>query len=217
MREDRFRNNSDLLDKTTFQEFKEINKSRLKNVEWLLENELTKREKEVLKIIKTFVEELTESFEWIFNDLIDEYQRRGNKFSSKLSMYLDESRTDIVNHKCPKFQIANGTKAKKLLTDLGLEEYEMDTETFIVNFQLPTPMAQWWWDHGGKSTCGTFYDDHMENNSVIGWGDMYRKCMQTVHGVYGYYENEKGLWLDRVNGLRQHDKERYYYVWEANI
>lgn len=37
--------------------------------------------------------------------------------------------------------------------------------------------------------------------------------MPVIWEMRGYYEDEKGLSFDRLNGVGEHDPEKFYYVW----
>jgi len=41
--------------------------------------------------------------------------------------------------------------------------------------------------------------------------------MPVVWRNRGYFEDEKGLFLKRINPPGQHDPQQYYYLWEAEL
>jgi len=83
----------------------------------------------------------------------------------------------------------------------------------LLVFQLPKPLAQFWWK-GGADSWGNLAEDI--NDTAIEWGHFYRELMPVVWETQGRHENESGLYFQRVNDIGEHDPKKYYYIWEIS-
>ncbi len=198
----------DIWDIETFDEIKERIEQVSPNVKELIsENELKLEAKKCLKKTRTFCKELSQDFKQTFLSLIDQYRQERRQISQKIVDYLLEK--NIV---LPNFTIASKKQAKALLKEYELGG-EINEESLLLIFQLPKPLAQFWWK-GGADSWGELAEDI--NDTAIEWDHFYRELMPVVWETQGRHENENSLNFNRLNGFSQHDPKKYYYIWELS-
>jgi len=143
---------------------------------------------------------------WKEFDALVQYRDGGGE---KIREYLREKGLD-----CPKFKLRFGESAKEMLRTLDLKKdwlSDSEIERGVLLFQLPKPLAQYWrkgigeWGEGGV--------DVSDQPPVIPWGTIYRGVMQSLWDMETYWKEDKGLVLDRINRVGEHDSAQYYYVW----
>lgn len=160
-----------------------------------------------LEKIRTFCNELSDDFQRIFTSLLEEYQKE-HQMPQKVFDYIREK--ELLS---PSFTTAVGEPAQMLLEKYNLPR-EIKKEQILLVFQLPKPLAQFWWK-GGDDSWGE--EGQRVGGMVIEWGHFYRELMPLVWQAQGRHENENGLDFERVNGLGQHDPKEYYYVWKVSV
>ncbi len=198
----------DIWDIETFDDIRQRIKQLSPNIKELVsEEELNVEMKKCLKKTRTFCSELSEDFRQTFLSLLEQYRQGRRHISQKIVDYLLEK-----NFVLPNFTIARSEQAQILL-----EEYELDGEineqNLLLVFQLPKPLAQFWWK-GGSDSWGDLAED--VKDTVIEWGHFYRELMPVVWGTQGRHENENGLNFYRFNGAGEHDPKKYYYIWKIS-
>ena len=171
-----------------------------------LERVSKEMEQELLPILYNFCKDISKRVKDSFLALLESYLEQG-RFSRRMFNYLLEK--GLIY---PSFIIANGSQALDLLHHYGFKDVKVNPENIIVTFQLPKAVAHFWWK-GGVNTWGEQAKDL--GGMVIEWGDFYRKLMPYVWETIGYYENEEGLDLCRINACGEHDPHNYYYIWEV--
>ncbi len=205
-----FKNSDDvlgecILDFETFYNIKYNIREISPNIEELSDEKvLDAKMKRSLFKIRKFCKELTKEFRDTFLMLLDQYRYERRYISQRIIDYLLEKEFIL-----PKFKIAYGRKIPELMKYINLK-YEHHSSDILLVFQLPKPLAQFWWK-GGAYSWGSLAED-MED-IVIEWGHFYRELMPVVWELQGFYENEVGLYFCRVNRVGEHDPKKYYYVW----
>jgi hypothetical protein len=171
-----------------------------------------------LELSREFCEVLSKNFQAKFQEILVEYKKNQKLLSDKIIDFLKEKELDL-----PKFALHSSMVAEELLdNDLGLEDYNgcIDYEIknregkIIIVFNLPKPLAQFWWK-GGTESWGSAGADI--EASGIEWGDFYRELMPTVWETQGLYANEKGLNFERINFVADHKPDKYYYIWQVSV
>lgn len=175
--------------------------------EYIDEKDLILEAEECLDKTREFCEKLTELFKQEFIELLKNYIKEKRTISKPILDYLKEKKFDL-----PKFTITHGTEAQNLLEKYGFRLHSYKNKVILV-FQLPKPLANFWWK-GGIESWGTKAVDIQ--GSAIEWGHFYREIMDVVWGAVGFYECEKGLNFDRINSGGEHDPKNYYYIWEMS-
>lgn len=112
----------------------------------------------------------------------------------------------------PNFTIASKNQARALLKEYRLYG-EINKQSLLLVFQLPKPLAHFWWK-GGTDSWGDLAED--VGGTVIEWGHFYRKLMPVIWEAQGRHENENGLLFYRLNDFGEHDPTQYYYVWKIS-
>jgi len=202
------KNPEDIWDIETFDDIKQrIEQFSPNTTELLSEEELTAETKRCLEKTRTFCNELSDDFKQTFLSLLEQYRRERRQISQKIVDYLLEK-----NFVLPNFTIANRKQAEVLL-----EEYELGGEineqNLLLVFQLPKPLAQFWWK-GGADSWGNMSVDIKDQ--AIEWGHFYRELMPVIWETQGRHENESGLDFYRMNSVGEHDPKKYYYIWEMS-
>lgn len=203
-----FKNPEDIWDIETFDDIKQRIEQLSPNIKELVsEEELTIEMKRCLEKTRTFCNELSEDFKQTFLSLLDQYRKERRQISQKIVDYLLEK-----NFVLPNFTIANKEQAQALLEEYGLSG-EVNEQNLLLVFQLPKPLAQFWWK-GGADSWGDLAEDI--NDTAIEWGHFYRELMPVVWEEQGRHENESGLDFQRVNGVGEHNPKKYYYIWKMS-
>ncbi|OGF30207.1 hypothetical protein A2533_05195 [Candidatus Falkowbacteria bacterium RIFOXYD2_FULL_35_9] len=201
-----FTNDDDIFDSTTFEqiarELKESDFYILQNVDSV---KLSAEQRRLYEQVKQFCLETSAEFKQEFVLLLDRYKDKNKVLSDKIIEFLVKNKIDV-----PKFELLNGVAALKALKTSKLETHDIAPNDLIVIFNLPTPLAVYWWK-GGVEEWG---DSSVKiDGQIIEWGLFYRRLMNVIWGMQGYYENEKNLKFERLNEPCQHDPKNYYYVW----
>ena len=208
MTEEGLKNSQDIWDLKTYDEIKnEIEKISPNIKELVEEHELNAETKRCLDKIRAFCSELSEEFRQTFLVLLEQYRKERRQISQKIVDYLLEKNFDL-----PNFTIAYREKAQELLKERGFD-VEINDQSLLLIFQLPKPLSQFWWK-GGVDSWGDLSEDMQ--GAVIEWGHFYRELMPVVWEKQGYYENESALDFYRINGVGEHDPQKYYYIWEVS-
>ncbi len=204
MEQEGTRNIEDILD---LNENREERKTP-QNIKILIENSQTSEKKQdCLEKTKSFCTELTTEFENTFLFLLNEYSNNRREIPASIKHYIEEK-----NFNLPSFLIADAEASKDILTGFNFFDSYIKKENLLLVFQLPKPLAQFWWKGGAYSWGDNSVDIQ---DTAIEWGHFYRELMPVVWENQGYYENEIGLNFYRINDIGQHSPNNYYYIWEV--
>ncbi|OGL77622.1 hypothetical protein A3J43_03435 [Candidatus Uhrbacteria bacterium RIFCSPHIGHO2_12_FULL_54_23] len=163
-RDEGLKNVDDIFDLSSFESIKaELAREETSVQEYVNPDALEQEQKALLHDIREFVHESAKSFKEGFKDLLCSYvygpPDRRRKISPTIVEFLREKKFDA-----PLFQIADSQAACDILRDCGQEpglEYikrsMIGRHHFLVLFQLPKPVAQYWWKGGGglMGGCGS--------------------------------------------------------------
>jgi hypothetical protein len=161
-------------------------------------------DKEFLNNVRILAEDLSSVSRKHFLTSLSQ-KRRERKISQKFLDFNIEKELDL-----PKITITNGKKAQEMLEELGFED-RISPENIILVFQLPKPIANFWWK--GKSRLNTSWEKET-NGIVLEWGKIYRGLIPTVWELINKYEEEGNLEFWRINEIGEHSADEYYYIWE---
>lgn len=202
------RSQEDIWDLGTMDRVKTEIKNKKPDIkENLREHSLSPELKSCLDKTKIFCNELAEEFKQKFLSLLDQYGNERRQISPKIVEYLLEKKFDI-----PNFNIAYGSRAKELLEEYGFSD-EINDQSLLLVFQLPKPLAQYWWK-GGTESWGSMAED--VEGAAIEWGHFYRELMPIIWEAQGRHENESGLAFNRINNVGEHNPKKYYYIWKIS-
>lgn len=206
-REEGFRNQEDIWDPTTLQDITEIITDTPVNIHALVDSLLYDETVRKFKRIFKFCEDLSEDFRKNFISLLEKYNRERRPISPQILNYLSKK-----NFILPTLTIADQDNAGPLLSEYRLFGEEIKPNNFLLTFQLPKPLAKFWWK-GGNAWDGSA---EIIDDTSIEWGHFYRELMPVVWSHQGCSENHKNLTFRRVNQINQHDTDKYYYIWEIS-
>jgi len=167
------------------------------------EASLTPEQLESLEKVRTFAQSTSKAYRTVMRLLMAGYQQKNPNFTDKMIQKMKERGYDV-----PDFSIHGSQSAQEFLSqrsELGIDSF---SDNFLVNFQLPKPLAKFWYKGGNGSKSQPVKDGEIE------WGHFYRMCMPIIYN--GVDRSQKsGLYLNRLNSFGQHDPKQYYYLWEA--
>lgn len=164
---------------------------------------LTQEQLDHLNKVRTFAQNTSRVYRTAMRLVMRAYQQKNPKFLDKILQKIMERGFDV-----PEFSIYGSQAAQGFLQEheeLGIDEF---SENFLVNFQLPRPLAKFWYKGGDGKLSQPVKEGEIE------WGHFYRTCMPVIYsGVDRAHMS--GLYLNRLNQFGQHDPKKYYYLWEA--
>ena len=167
------------------------------------ESSLTPEQLEHLKKVRSFAQGTSKVYGTAMRLLMRGYQQKNPNFTDKMIEKMMERGFDV-----PEFSIYGSQAASEFLSEreeLGIDGF---SDNFLVNFQLPRPLAKFWYKGGDGSKSQPVKEGEIE------WGHFYRMCMPVIYSGVNRSQMS-GLYLNRLNQFGQHDPKKYYYLWEA--
>ncbi len=167
------------------------------------EANLTPEQLENLQKIRSFAQGTSKVYRTAMRLLMTGYQQHNPKFTDKMMEKMMERSYDV-----PDFSIYGSQAAQEFLSqqpELGIDGF---SDNFLVNFQLPKPLARFWYKGGSGSKSQPVKEGEIE------WGHFYRMAMPVIYSGVDR-AGMSGLYLNRLNGFGQHDPKKYYYLYEA--
>lgn len=167
------------------------------------EADLTPEQLEHLQKIRSFAQGTSKVYRTAMRLLMTGYQQHNPKFTDKMMQKMMERSYDV-----PDFSIYGSQAAQEFLSqqpELGIDGF---SDNFLVNFQLPKPLARFWYKGGSGSKSQPVKEGEIE------WGHFYRMAMPVIYSGVDR-AGMSGLYLNRLNGFGQHDPKKYYYLYEA--
>lgn len=167
------------------------------------EANLTPEQLENLQKIRSFAQGTSKVYRTAMRLLMAGYQQHNPKFTDKMIQKMMEHHHDV-----PDFSIYGSQAAQEFLSqqpELGIDVF---SDNFLVNFQLPKPLAKFWYKGGSGNKSQPVKDGEIE------WGHFYRMAMPVIYSGVDR-AGMSGLYLNRLNGFGQHDPKKYYYLYEA--
>ena len=169
--------------------------------------ELTPQEKERLDKCIDFAISVTASFKSDFLFLLEQYNKQHPVLTEQIYKYAREH----DGFSLPEFKILDSKSAEKFMDSFGWQGSRPAEGEFLLVFQLPKFLANFWWKSGRTSSEKRPANQH----SQIDWGDFYYGLIPIVWGEIEEYEYEHNLRLRRINDIGQHDQKNYYYMWSV--
>lgn len=122
---------------------------------------------------------------------------------------------EFINQKnfdTPSFLVADYTNSRQLLDSIDKPDLNIDPEALLVVFNLPKPIANWWYK-GGEQEWGNVATPIGED--IVPWGLLYRRLMLPVWDNLDLSSNLYKLYIQRLNDIADHQKDKYYYIWQV--
>lgn len=167
------------------------------------EADLTSEQLDHLGQIRTFAQGTSKVYRTAMRLLMKGYQQHNPNFTDSMIQKMMERSYDV-----PDFSIYGSGAAQEFLSnqeELGIDAF---SDNFLVNFQLPRPLARLWYKGGNGSKSVPVKEGEIE------WGHFYRMAMPVIYSGVDR-AGMSGLYLNRLNGFGQHDPKKYYYLYEA--
>lgn len=167
------------------------------------EADLTPEQLEHLEKVRDFAQNTSKVYRTAMRLLMKGYQQYNPNFTDKMMQKMMERGYDV-----PDFSIYGSQAAADFFAqqqELGVDGF---SDNFMVNFQLPKPLARFWYKGGSGSKSVPVKEGEIE------WGHFYRMCMPIIYSGVDR-AGMKGLYLNRLNQFGQHDPKKYYYLWET--
>lgn len=168
-----------------------------------------RQKEDLLLVVNEFVEETGEEFTKDLDSLMQEYAET-TRFKSSVKVVEKTRGTDLLK---PRFDVYGKNESRKFLDDIGYPYVQVEDESVLVVFNLPKPLAQFWWK--GVGEWGALDVDIDE--SAVEWGTMYRELMPVVWDNLDKYQYGRSLVFYRVNDVTDHEPGDYYYIWEVQL
>ncbi len=182
-------------------------------LEFRVPQERTAEQQRILSSVVDFVTPISTEFVAEFQKLLDESSPddTGVQPSNKIRQRLRKH--DFLS---PRFLFAQGHYASQLharfskIAKAPLASLRTPENSNMLVFQLPPPLAHWWYE-GGVNLWGT---RAVDATGVIPWGYFYRKLMPIIwDGIE--LDSKYGLSLYYLNPVGVHDPNEFYYLWEV--
>lgn len=196
-----FRNPNDIHDQPTFDDVeKEIVQDRQdRQIRFHFDaTTLDKGSKELLERWRSEMQTCLEEWSDAIKDLISQDE----KISPKIREYLENKGMDL-----PTFDLYAKNEADEALQKFGFNGEKIEMGNFLVVFNLPKPLSQFWWK-GGAESWGSESRD--VRKMVIEWGRIYRLIIPVIW----YAVDRSTSTMERINPCGVHDPKQYYYLWE---
>ncbi len=111
----------------------------------------------------------------------------------------------------PQFTLADAWHGLKLLGKLGFPRETLWSDGYVLVFNFPKPVAQYW----KKGTGGLPIEEAIDvRGMVTEWGTMYQNLVRLIWRARDTAEEKEQLFFRRINSAGQHDPKSYYYIWE---
>jgi len=167
------------------------------------EAELTPEQLENLQKTRVFAQNTSKVYRTAMRLLMTGYQQKNPKFTDKMIQKMMERSYDL-----PDFSLYGSQAADEFLSKQQELDIDGFSDNFLVNFQLPRPLAKFWYKGGSGSKSVPVKEGEIE------WGHFYRMCMPIIYSGVDRAQMS-GLYLNRLNQFGQHDPKKYYYLWET--
>jgi hypothetical protein len=127
------------------------------------------------------------------------------KISPRIREYLEIEGMDL-----PTFDLYEKKEADEALQKFGFNREKIETGNFLVVFNLPKPLSQFWWKGDAESWDSKSKD---VRTMVIEWGRIYRLIIPII---WNAVDNSPST-MERINPCGMHDPKQYYYLWEIGV
>lgn len=109
----------------------------------------------------------------------------------------------------PEFEIYDPKSGQEFIEDVyGWSNYEIYKDNLLVVFRLPKPV-DFMWDKGTRYSGSTGATSEF-------WGDSYDNLISRIWDIWNYSDRTYGIDLQRINEVGEHEKGKYYYIWEIS-
>ena len=169
------------------------------------ESKLSPEQMELLGKVRTYAQNTSKTYRSAMRVLMTAYQQHNPNFTDEIMQKMKDRGYDL-----PDFSIYGPESAQEFLSqqvELGIDSIQ--SEDFLVNFNLPRPIGRMWY-RGGNGSRSIFVPE-----GAIEWGDFYRRTMPVIWNAADRAAMTDKLYLDRLNQFGQHDAKRFYYLYDA--
>jgi hypothetical protein len=170
---------------------------------------LTDRERELLDEVLQFLGETSTGFRKEMWQILNYFREHSTAFTERIYQEVLERGYDS-----PKFTVFDKTGGDEFLKEIGVND-EVRNGGLMIVFNLPKPLAQWWWK--GEGDWGDLSEE--VHGMSTEWGIMYREVLPVIweHKDEVDYNADSPIELYRINGIGAHDPLKFYYIWEVNL
>lgn len=196
-----FRNPNDIHDQSTFDDIEKeiVQERRDRQVRFHFDaTTLNHESQEFLEQWRLEMRACLE--EW--SDGIKDLLNQDKKISPRIREYLEIRGMDL-----PTFDVYVKSEADEVLQRFGFNAEKIEMGNFLVVFNLPKPLSQFWWK-GGAESWGSASKD--VRKMVIEWGRIYRLSIPIIWNAV----DSSPSTMERINPCGVHDPKQYYYLWE---
>ncbi|HLC69792.1 MAG TPA: hypothetical protein VJH75_01970 [Patescibacteria group bacterium] len=203
-------NSADIYDNPSWED---IRRDLDANIVEKVDPKINRKEHELLEQIRDFCLEINELTIDGMDNFFRKYSKSNPVLSGRIVEYLKKVKWDR-----PLFTIASGKESGEVLSKIfGEGATDLDRNSFLVVYQLPVPVAQFWDKGGVYDTEGYRYWGQKGRDigpDIIEWGSIYREIAPIV---WEAQEMKKfgDLKFERLNEEYQHNPKHYYYIWQV--
>jgi hypothetical protein len=166
------------------------------------EKETREEKAHLVRQIEQFIIHLTR--EW--QREIWPYIYKDPRISKKMRAYIKEHGLDL-----PTFHVYTADAADEYLDAVLPGAHLNENDNFLVVFNLPKPLAQYW----KKGDSEEWEDDSSDmRGMVVEWRKLYREMIPYVWGQLQDQQDYEGLHIRRINDIHVHSPKDFYYIWE---
>ena len=196
-----FRNSNDRDDHPTFHDVEKEIIDELNARQIRVHFDTANLDPESKKILAQWTAELRACLQrW--KESIGDVMHNDGRISLRMKEYLEKHGLDL-----PTFDMYEKKEADALLATFGFAEEHITKGNFLVVFNLPKPLSQFWWK-GGVELWGSGSKD--TRSMVVEWGRVYRLMIPVIWDLRDQHESN----MERINPIEVHDPKRFYYLWE---
>jgi hypothetical protein len=168
--------------------------------------DLTNQEKILLGNIKIFLLRIASEYRMQMKRLLENYRFKNPNLTVEIINKIIEKGYDL-----PRFSIYSASEGddfiyKNKIQDNSNEPWQFSKGSFLVNFNLPRPLARFWYRSKNKRPVPKGY---------IEWGEFYERSVPVIWDEIDKMRDEGHLNFHRINPDGQHIANLYYYLWDV--
>jgi hypothetical protein len=176
-------------------------------------SDLTLEERQLLDDTVQLALKTSEAFRGLLDKSVTKYiESKGRGiFTEQMKEKMRLRREDT-----PRFKIMDKVNADEFLEETSLAT-GIDDNAYLLIINLP-PVLERTWHRGGKGIWGDQEVIKDVDPGLVEWGRLYREAMPAVWAQKDFhdYDEDSSLNIERINGYGDHERGKYYYVWEVS-
>jgi|GEM_PF-4345542 len=166
----------------------------------------------LLKKVEEFIREITYEVSEKFIESLKDYNNSKGKIPESVAQYILSK--DLIS---PVFRVADKESGEEQLKKYGFLKEKIESGNFLLNLQLPKPIAQFWFkQESNYRKSGILSEKKKYIPPGVEWGYFYAKIMPVIWKVRDRWGEEENIFFNRINAGGNHSRNHYYYLWEIS-